>query len=281
MNQFDYISKYNRFPIQATRGCPRTCDFCFIHKIYGPKHRHKTVEQVINEVKTIKSMVEQPFISFTDENMFIDRQYSKELVKALIPLNVLWECYCDISVAEDEELLELLFESHCVILLIGLETLNPKNLAEYNPWKHNRIKQYKESINKIQSHGVGVAGLFIVGFEDDEPDVFEHIRDFAIETKLVDIEVSALCPFPGTGLYDRMKAEGRILTEDWEKYTWIHMNFQPMRMTPTQILEGLFRLFKDLTGLERLIYQMKFFKSAAARVYGKNLLKEGKPAFLA
>ena len=281
MKQFDYVDKFNRFPIQATRGCPRKCDFCFLPEIYGAKHRHKTVDQVIKEVETVKSMVDQPFISFTDENMFIDREFAHELVKRMIPMNVLWECYCDISAADDEELMDLLKQSHCTLLLIGLETVNPKNLESHNPWKYNRIKNYRESIAKIQSCGIGVAGLFIVGFDDDDLSVFDQIRDFAYETGLVDVEVSALCPFPGTRFYNRMEEEGRIINRDWEKYTWIHINFQPMKMSAGDIVSGLFRLFKDIVRIDRLIYQKRYFKSVAGRLYGKEVSREGKPTFLA
>ncbi|MCD4786371.1 MAG: B12-binding domain-containing radical SAM protein [Candidatus Eremiobacteraeota bacterium] len=280
LNQFNYIEKYNRFPIQATRGCPRKCDFCFLPHIYGAVHRHKTVQQVVNEIKTVKSMVEQPFISFTDENMFIDVEYSKELIRSLIPLNILWECYCDIAVAKDKELLDLLYQSHCALLLIGLETINPKNLEGHNPWKHSKIKDYRQAIDVIQSHGVGVSGLFIVGFDDDDISVFRQIRDFAYETNLVDTEVSALCPFPGTRFYDRMEREGRILTRDWEKFTWIHMNFQPKKMTPDEIMRGLFWLFKEMVRIDRLIYMKKYFRSVAGRLYGKEITREGKPTFL-
>lgn len=281
LNQFNYLEKFNRFPIQATRGCPRVCDFCFLPRLYGSKHRHKTVDQVVKEIETIKSMTEQPFISFTDENMFIDSAYAEELVKRLIPLKVMWECYCDIDTANNDKLLDLLRQSHCTLLLIGLETVNPMNLKGSNPWKHSRINKYKEAVKKIQSQGIGTAGLFIVGFDYDTPAVFDEIRQFADETDLLDIEVSALCPFPGTDLYNKLEAQGRILNKNWEKYTWIHMNFQPMRISPVEIIEGLFRLFKDMVKLKRLIKQQKYFRSLAKSVYDSAPTREGKPTFLA
>lgn len=280
MKQFDYAEKFNRFPIQGTRGCPRVCDFCFLPRIYGPHHRHKTVEQVISEVEAVKSLVPEPFISFTDENMFIDPVYARRLAQEMKKQGMLWECYCDISVAEDTELLELLYDSHCTLLLIGLETLNPANLKQDNPWKHSRVPDYKSAVMKIQEKGVGVSGLFIVGFEHDTPAVFREIRDFVKETNLIDVEVSALCPFPGTKLYDRLQSEGRIFCHDWARYTWVHMNFQPMKLSPTSILEGLLWLFKELTSIDRLIMQKKYFKDTARRLYGKRPSHGGKPTFL-
>lgn len=280
MRRFDYYKKYNRFPIQGTRGCPRKCDFCFLHKVYHPKHRTKTVSQLMNEVETVKDIVGEPFISFTDENMFVNPNFSIEFAKGMMDKEVLWECYCDVSAAENDELLSLLYDAHCTLLLIGFETLNPENLKNTNPWKQKQVDNYRRAIEKIQSKGVGVSGLFIVGFDNDTPEVFGQIRDFAYETGLVDVEVSALCPFPGTGLYNRLEKEGRIFCRDWSKYTWIHMNFQPMRMSAEETIQGLFGLFKDLTRLDRLIMQKKYFKKCTRRLYGKQPDEKGKPTFL-
>ncbi len=280
MKQFDYYKKYNRFPIQGTRGCPRQCDFCFLPRMYGPKHRHKSVDQVIKEVEMVKEIVDEPFISFTDENMLLDLEYALELAYRMKEQKVLWECYCDISVAKHDELLKALYESHCVLLLIGFETLNPENFKDTNPWKYSQMRHYRESIEKIQSYGLGISGLFIVGFDNDTEEVFKHIEKFAIETGLIDVEVSALCPFPGTPFYRRMDKEGRILTKDWSKYTWIHMNFQPMKMKSEDVISGLFRLFKKMANPHRLLKQKKYFKGVARRLYRKKISKTGKPSFL-
>ncbi len=280
LTQFDYHKKYNRFPIQGTRGCPRQCDFCFLPVMYGPGHRHKSVDQVIREVSMIKEIVGDPFISFTDENMLLNLDYAMELSRRMGEMGVLWECYCDISVAEQDELLECLRESNCVLLLIGLESLRRENLVRENPWKASRVDGYRQSVEKIQSKGMGVSGLFIVGFEHDTPDVFDEICDFARRTRLMDVEVSALCPFPGTELYRRMEQQGRIFCRDWSRYTWIHVNHQPMKMSAGEILEGLFGLFVKLTSLDRLIMQKKYFKKTARKLYDRSADTTGRPTFL-
>ena len=241
-----YLDCYNRFPVQATRGCPRNCDFCFLPKLYGSKFRHKTPAQVVREIEILKGMTDDPFISFADENLFVDLPYARELVKAITPLNVVWEGYCDISVARDKELLKLLAPSGCATLLIGLESLRSDNLKTLTPWKERQIMQYREAVAKIQSCGVGVTGLFIVGFDSDDLGSFREIRDFARSTGLFDLEVSSLCPFPGTGLWEEMEKQGRILTRNWDRYTWIHVNFKPRGLKPDEIIEGLLWLFKEM-----------------------------------
>ncbi|MCD6309746.1 MAG: B12-binding domain-containing radical SAM protein, partial [Candidatus Eremiobacteraeota bacterium] len=268
-----YIDKFNRFPIQVTRGCPRQCDFCFIHKLYGPLHRHKNIEQVTREIKMLQDMVDDPFISFADENMMIDFKFSKELVRALIPLNIVWEGFCDISIARDTELLDLLRESGCATMLIGLESLDAESLSSLNLWKGKQVKNYREAIKKIQDHGIGVTGLFIVGFDEDDYSVFRRLRDFARETELFDMEVSSLCPFPGTKFWNRLESEGRILTRNWDRYTWIHVNFQTAKMTPDEVLEGLLWLFREMTDVEFLKRKTKHFHE----VYKRHYMKLGIP----
>ncbi|MCL5035499.1 MAG: B12-binding domain-containing radical SAM protein [Chloroflexi bacterium] len=264
-----YIDKFNRYPVQATRGCPRRCDFCFIHELYGPIHRHKTVEQVINEIKIIKEMVDDPFISFADENMFINRKFGKELIRELIPLNIVWEGYCDISIARDPELLDLLRKSGCATMLIGLESLDAESLSSLNIWKGKQVENYRESVKTIQDHGIGVTGLFIVGFDGDDHSVFRRIKKFADETQLFDIEVSSLCPFPGTKFWDRMESEGRILTRNWDRFTWIHVNFRTSKMTPDEVLEGLLWLFREMTDIEVLKRRTGHFHEVFKRHFKK------------
>jgi len=268
-----YLECYNRFPVQATRGCPRKCDFCFLPNLYGSKFRHKTVEQVVGEIETLKTLVDDPFISFADENLFVDKKYARELVKAITPLNVVWEGYCDISAAEDEELLKLLAPSGCATLLIGFESLRSENLKSLTPWKARQIENYRRGVEKIQSHGVGVTGLFIVGFDRDDEDSFGEIRDFAKSVDLFDIEVSCLCPFPGTELWRQMETQGRILTRDWDRYTWIHVNFRPQGLTPEQLTEGLLRLFMEMAERPALEARSRHFR----RVFKEHFIRMGKP----
>ncbi|MCD6309287.1 MAG: B12-binding domain-containing radical SAM protein [Candidatus Eremiobacteraeota bacterium] len=266
------ITRFNKMPVFATRGCPRFCDYCCIKTLYGPRYRKKTIQQVVDEINELKRLYPRPypFITFGDENLLADPEWSKELVRALIDLNIRWECYCDMAVADDDELLELLYESRCTELLIGFESVIPETLKHNAPWKAKRVHEYAKAIEKIQSHGIGIMGLFIVGFDQDGPDVFDRISEFIRETNLFDIDFAVLCPIPGTRVYDRFKAEGRILTENWNKYTWLHVNFQPKQMTPRELQEGLIRLFKEFSTIEMLEKRRKYFRNIYQRLAGEN-----------
>ena len=262
------ILRFNKLPVFATRGCPRKCEYCSVKMIYGPGYRKKNIDQVVREIEELKRLYPRPypFITFGDENLLVDKKWSKELAKALIPLKIRWECYCDVSVAWDEELLDLLRESNCVELLIGFETVIRENMKMGDNWKYGMVEKYAEAIERIQSRGVGVMGLFMFGFDQDTPEVFKETARFIHETNLFDVDFAVLCPIPGTDTFNNLRKEGRILTYNWDKYTWIHVNYQPMNMTPKELQEGLLYMFKEFSSIEFLHKRKKYFKGIYKRL---------------
>jgi len=124
----------------------------------------------VEEIKFIKSVNINPKISFADDNMFVNKNYSKSLLEKIIPLNIRWFAQTDISVAEDRELLVLLKRSGCSILFIGFESLSEDELKKTNKnnWKAKKVKYYEEYIHKIQSMGIGIFGAFMIGFDSDD-----------------------------------------------------------------------------------------------------------------
>lgn len=240
-----HLERYNKVPIQATRGCPYSCEFCSIKAVYGNRYRKRPVEKVIADLKAAKAIFPHPHIAFTDENMLVDARYAKELVKAMIPLKLSWEAYADLKVAEDGELLDLLRESGCLELEIGLETVNPESLNAVSPFKARLLEKYPAMIKTIQDHGVGVMGLFVLGFDQDGPDIFPRLWDFIEKNRIFESDLAVLNPLPGSPLYRRLKAEGRILSEDWSRYTWNQINFEPKSMSQEELKKGMLWLFKQ------------------------------------
>jgi radical SAM superfamily enzyme YgiQ (UPF0313 family) len=238
--------RYNKVPIQATRGCPYDCDFCSITAVYGHQFRKKPVPQVINEIRLAKETFHTPHISFVDENMLVDKAYAKDLLKALLPLSITWECYCDVSVAGDEDLLDLMRESGCYEIQVGFETVNPESLRQASPWKYERLKKYPDYVKTIQDHGVGVMGLFMLGMDGDGPDVFQHLWDFIRDNHIFEADLAVMQPLPGSRLFTRLQSENRITCNRWNHYTWYHINHQPANMTQEQLRDGMLWLHKKI-----------------------------------
>ncbi|MCL5035484.1 MAG: B12-binding domain-containing radical SAM protein [Chloroflexi bacterium] len=269
---------YTKIPLFATRGCSHDCNFCCLRKVYGPKYRKKPIDKIVEEIKMVKELLPDPFISFADENMLVDCKYGRELAKALIPLGICWECYCDSSVYKDEKMLDLLAESGCEELIIGFESVLPGSLEEACNWKREQGKNYLKAIRTIQEHGIGVLACFVVGFDHDDSGTFARLRDFIEEALPFELDAATLTPMPGTPLYERLKSEGRILSEDWRRYSWFQVNFKPKNLTPKEIMDGLEWLHKEYNSPRMRKIRRKYFSSLSPKFktfYGAgNLFEE-------
>lgn len=244
--RYELLKKYDyrMFWIQTTRGCPRDCEFCAASKVYGKNYRYKNIEQVIVEINFIKRLWKEPLINFADDNMFVNKAYSRELIKKLKEAGIRWAAQTDVSIAEDDGLLRLLRESGCTLLFIGFETLSVKNQLDNHGFKQNRIKKYPEIIQKIQSYGIGVLGAFIIGLDEDDMSIVDDISSFIIDNRLYASHISILTPLPGTRLRERLLKENRILSNDWSRYALTNVNFIPKKMTPKELEQCLLKIYK-------------------------------------
>ena len=127
-----------------------------------------------------------------------------------------WFTETDIAVADDPELLTLMHEAGCAEVLIGLESptaAGVDGVEQRRDWKRSRFDDYQAAIERIQSHGIAVNGCFVLGLDGDGPEVFEAVERFVRESGQFDVQITVMTAFPGTPLYARLKAEGRLLTE--------------------------------------------------------------------
>ena len=115
------FERYNRIPVQASRGCPLDCEFCAASKIFGG-YKRKPVENVARELREIARHVAHPFVELADDNTFVDKRWSRELVRVIAAAGVHWFTETDVSLADDAELLDLLGASGCRQVLIGFES---------------------------------------------------------------------------------------------------------------------------------------------------------------
>jgi radical SAM superfamily enzyme YgiQ (UPF0313 family) len=255
--------------VQTSRGCPHLCDFCASSVLLTPKYSVKSVEKVIAEIAAIKQRWKHPFIEFADDNSFSARGHYKRLLGAMAEEPVKWFTEADISIAEDDELLELLAASGCRQVLIGLESPTPSGLNGIEirrNWKLAKLPDYETAVRKIQSHGVTVNGCFILGLDGDTPAVFDAVERFVERSGLFEVQITVLTPFPGTPLYRRFKQEGRLIEpENWRKCTLFDVNFEPAAMTRDQLQAGLVDLAKRLYTPEAIeSRQRRFVETRAA-----------------
>ncbi len=251
MPRYDLLdpAEYNRITVQTSRGCSHDCGFCAGSKLFGKGFRQKPVALIVKEIEAIKEKWPKPFIEFADDNTFVDKEWSREFLKALIPLEVKWFAETDISAAEDEELLRLMYHSGCYQLLIGLESAHKDSLdgIDAHNWKWRQSDTYLDAIHRIQSKGIAVNGCFIVGLDGDTPAVFREIKDFIDRSRLLEAQVTVLTPYPGTRLHQKLKAENRLLSDAyWDRCTMFDINYRPKNMSVEELEKGLFCIFGEI-----------------------------------
>ena len=225
---------YTNGDLFATRGCPGRCDFCTIAVMYRHKLRKRPIAEVAAEYASFKGKV----IIFWDDNIAGDLEYAKELFRAITPYRKWWSSQASIHAGRDDEFLEAAARSGCKQLFLGLESVSQQSMAEVHKG-FNRAEEYFEIIERIHAHGIAVQAGIVFGFDHDTPEIFKDTIDFLEKAGVQNATFNILTPFPGTPLFRKMEAEGRILTRDWCKYNSRNeVVYQPKRMSVAELLAG-------------------------------------------
>ena len=256
--------------VQFARGCRWNCDFCSIRAFYGRLVRHRPASEVAREV----SALDKKYFFFTDDNLFVDRQSALELFEALEPSGKLWGTQVSLDIAQDEYLLERMARAGCKTLLIGFESLVPENLKQMRKSWHGKLQDYEKLIERIRSKGMTVWGSFVFGYDHDTAETIREALEFSIRSKMFLANFNSLAPTPGTPLYQRLKAEGRLHCDPW----WLHPDFrygrsmfQPARLSAEDLEAGCFGARRAFNAYNSIGRRMCDFRANLSTV-GNGLL---------
>lgn len=212
------LKRYASLALQFSRGCPFDCDFCSITAMLGHRPRVKTTAQVIAELDAVYALGWRGRVFFVDDNFIGNKKVLKqELLPALIKwrrgkVGVPFNTEVSINLADDPELLRLMFEAGFDTVFVGIETPDDDSLAECSK-KQNRRRDLVEDVKRIQRAGLEVQGGFIVGFDSDTPAIFQRQIEFIQRSGIATAMVGLLQAPPGTRLYERLAREGRLTGE--------------------------------------------------------------------
>jgi radical SAM superfamily enzyme YgiQ (UPF0313 family) len=255
--------------VQTTRGCPFDCDFCMIRSLYG-RPRSKPVSCVLAEIEAagrLKRVPGQSRIMFADDNIVASPAYAKELFASMIPLGIRWSSQASITIAEDDDLLELARRSGCDSLLIGFESLSQRSLDSMRKGQ-NRVERFGPAIERIHAAGINVYGFFIYGFDDDDPSVFRETTDFVQQNAIEFPLFNLLSPMPGTRLHRRLEQEGRLLPMRWDDLNGYSVCFRPKQMSAEDLLRGFHWSIARCYSRDAILQRM-------ARAYDSGALSRG------
>lgn len=274
-----YSDKKLRFisinSVQATYGCPNKCEFC-VTPYSCSGYNHRPIEEVVDEIRQIK----EKNIIFVDPSP-IEDDYAKELYRAMIPLKKNWVSPTTIRLAQDDELLDVAARSGCKGTLIGFESVSDTALKNIRKG-FNAPDSYYTAVQNLHSKGIGVMGCFVFGLDSDDKGVFQRTLEFVNKANIDIPRFTVNTAYPGTPFYDRMKAEGRLIEDDWSMYDCQHVVVKPKLMTAEELQVGHHwawkqaynpgSIIKRLSG-SRTFLSMAILTNIAYHIYSRNLPK--------
>ncbi len=247
--RFKYLTHH---VFEATRSCIFACEFCVAPSAWGSRPLQKPVEEIVADMRRLKTRR----AIFVDLNLTSDRDYALSLFAALKPLGIQWFGLSTTLICRDEFLLDAAAESGCRGLLMGLESINRKNLKSVRKG-FNQPDDYAEVVAKLHQRKIALQGCFVFGLDEDEPGIFEETAQFAIDAGIDLPRFAIATPFPGTPFYQRLLEQNRIIDFDWEHYDGQHAVFQPTNMSVEELQAGTTLAWKKAYSLGAIAKRLR------------------------
>jgi radical SAM superfamily enzyme YgiQ (UPF0313 family) len=228
--------------IVVSRGCPHVCDFCYKEAFFegGRSFYTQTVDDALAEIDRLPGR----HLYFLDDHLFGDRRFAAALFDGMRGMGRLWQAAGTVNAVLAPRLLERAVEAGLRSLFVGFETLTDANLIEQRKYQ-NRRRDYAAAVRRLHDLGVMINGSFVFGMDGDDGSVFDRTVEWAIAQGIETATFHILTPYPGTALYRRLAAEGRITVHDWDLYDTRHTVFQPARMSAGELERGYWHAYRD------------------------------------
>jgi radical SAM superfamily enzyme YgiQ (UPF0313 family) len=232
---------FHIIPIESGRGCPYGCEFCTVTGFFGDSIRFRTNESIVTEMLALKERAKASSgtiaVFFVDDNFAINVKRTKSLLRDIIAAGaqLSWVGQISANLLRDEELLDLIAASGGKWIFIGMESLDPANLASVNK-SFNKPSEYAGVLQKLAQRNVYAITSFIFGLDNDTPGVanrtLEQIRDWPPVLPVF----GQITPFPATPLYDRLAKEGRLTRpKHWLEFAPFRMAHTPLKLSIAEV----------------------------------------------
>ncbi len=249
---------YRPFIIQQSRSCPYTCDFCAERRLNGDYgYRYRPAEDVVEEIKRCKSR----HIFFAASQFAGDKVRAMELMEKLIPLKIRWSTLFSAHFCNDDKFMDLAKRSGLLHVNMGVESIDQKTLNAMRK-SFNRVKEFEHMLRNLHKRDISYSVNFVFGTDAEDPDVFDTTLRYLIDKKVHAAYFNILIPLKGTGVYDRMLADGRILDEEnMERWPGISCHFKPAKMAPEELVRRVKKIRRDFYSLPSVVRRLPFPRS--------------------
>ncbi len=228
--------------IVATRGCPHHCDFCYKSAFFagGREFYTQRVDETLAEIDRLPGR----HLYFLDDHLFGNRRFAESLFEGMTGMGRLFQGAATVESVLRGDLIEKAARAGLRSLFVGFETFSPENLRDSNK-KQNLSRDYAAAAKRLSSLGIMINGSFVFGMDDDGQDVFERTVEWAIKNGVTTSTFHIQTPYPGTKLHQKLSAEGRITSHDWNLYDTRHVVYRPAKLSTAQLKAGYEQAYRD------------------------------------
>jgi radical SAM superfamily enzyme YgiQ (UPF0313 family) len=226
--------------VLTSKGCPYRCEFCSVWKTYERRYYLRPVDEVLDELEQVQAR----HIFIVDDNLTADPRRAISLCQGMVErrLNKRFAIQASLEMGQNEELLHWLQRAGCFLVFVGIESVDEGTLQRLRKAANLKVgvARFAETIGRIHAHGMAVSAGMILGNDNDTLETFRHLEEFATRSGIDSPVYTILTPLPGTDLWDRLKAEGRLLIDNLpEGYAYFdahHVTYRPLRVTANDLL---------------------------------------------
>lgn len=236
----------------TSRGCPFRCEFCYNSCNYAQRSfRNRPIANVIEEIESFRTRQ----VMFIDDNFIGNPQWTREFMKTITPMKLIWHAAVSTNIINHPDLLDAMANAGCRSLFIGFESINHRSILSVNKLQ-NHCDQYDRMIRMLHDRRIMVNASMVFGLDSDTPQTFPDTLEWLVGNKVETMTSHILTPYPGTKLFERFKAEGRIFDTDWSHYNTAHVVYQPKNMSPEELYNGYRWLYRQFYSLPNIFRRM-------------------------
>jgi len=234
----------NMLPVQAGRGCSQTCSFCSIASLYKGRYLARPIDEVVRDIRIVRDLGFKKFY-LLDDNIVSNPKYLETLCKEIEPLNMTWASQCSLHLAKNHKLLEAVRRAGANMMSFGIESITQEGLDKLGKsWL--KVNEHKKLISTLTKAGIMVSAEMILGTDSDTEDSIRATYDFIQQTRIPIPRFYILTPPPGSDLYEQYKSEGRLITEDLQKFDGSQCVHKPAKISPQKLTVMFWWLYRKV-----------------------------------
>lgn len=228
--------------IVVTRGCPHHCTFCYKDAFFegGKSFYTQLVDEALAEIERLPGR----HLYFLDDHLLGNTKFAEGLFEGMKGMNRVFQSASTVDAILRGNLIEKAADAGLRSLFVGFESFTPENLLQSNK-KQNLHKDYGKAVRRLHDLGIMINGSFVFGLDEDTNDVFKRTVEWGIENAITTSTYHILTPYPGTKLYDDMKRNSRIVTDNWDLYDTRHVVYRTKGMTAETLESGYHWAYRE------------------------------------